>query len=109
MSVVFSVGDLVLAGTRCDGSSSRARGSTNLTNAEIEIFSGYEYVGRGSTSESGIASLTFPDVDSKTIEYEVLGKPTALAFGTARISYTAVVVDDGSTRTVSVKQELTLP
>ena len=103
VSVVLSVGDLelpapdVMAAVRVPG------GSTNLTNAEIEIFSGYEYVGRGSTSESGIASLTFPVVDSKTVEYEVRVNPPRSAFGTARISYTAVVEYVAGVRTVSVK------
>lgn len=103
VSVVLSVGDLVLPAPDVMAAVRVPGGSTNLTNAEIEIFSGYEYVGRGSTSERGIASLTFPDVDSKTIEYEVRVNPPRSAFGTARISYTAVVVDDGSTRTVSVE------
>ena len=84
-------------------------GNSNLTNADIEIFNGYEYVGRGSTSESGIAALTLPDVDSQTVEYELRVNPPRSAFGTAKISYTAEVVDDGSTRTVSVKTRTSSP
>ena len=84
-------------------------GDSNLANADIEIFNGYEYVGRGSTSESGIAALTLPDVDSQTVEYELRVNPPRSAFGTAKISYTAEVVDDGSTRTVSVKTRTSSP